>query len=120
MVVSVAVVDDDESILDAVRLLLTYEGWSVRGFVTGEACVETLCLYQPDCIILDPHLPGMTGAQLARFLVDEYVQIPIIGLTARPDSPVTQDVISAGAQTILTKPITAETLINAVREALDI
>ena len=114
----VAVVDDDEAVLDAVRLVLEQEGWSVRTFTTGERFLASLQDMEPDCLIRDPHLPGMSGAQVAQAVTGNGYQVPIICLTARPGTPMTEKIIDACACAMLTKPVKAEELIERVRESV--
>lgn len=115
--VSVAVVEDDEPVLDAIRLVLESRGWNIETYTTGEAFLADVHNHNLDCVLIDPHLPQMSGAEVARRLV-ESTQIPFIGLTARPASPITAAIARIGAHTILTKPVAAETLVENVEAAI--
>ena len=85
----VAIVEDDADVLDAVKTALEQEGWCVWTYATGEAFLEDLCAHRrPDCLILDPHLPGISGAEVARSVKKTQGDVPIVGLSARPESPV--------------------------------
>lgn len=110
-------VEDDDSVLDAIRLVLEARGWDIRTYSTGEAFLAEVDSYKPDCVILDPHLPLMNGAEVMRRSKDS-TQIPFIGLTARPTSSITTEVADLGAHPILTKPVTAETLVGHIEAAL--
>ena len=118
VLVLVAIVDDDVSILDAMTLLIEGHGWDAKVFVSGEAFLED---YQHDgkvdCLILDPHLNGMSGADVAQALVGS--DIPIVGLTARPESPITKSIKALGAEIILTKPAQPSELIATITEVID-
>ncbi len=116
--VSVAIVEDDESILDAVRILLETHGWRVRVYASGEPFVADLGEHTPDCLILDPHLPGMNGADVVRALKDIQIDLPVIGLTAWPDSPLALEVVSLGISVMLTKPVRSEELIEEIGLAI--
>lgn len=118
MSVNIAIVDDDESILDAVKLVLEDEGWRVRTYATGEEFLADFDRHTPNCLILDPNLPGVSGAEVARSVVDGSGQIPIIGLTARPTGPVSTELVNAGAHVILTKPVTTEELVDQIQRAV--
>ena len=115
--ITVAVVEDDDSILDAIRLVLEARGWDIRTYSTGEAFLAEVNSYKPDCVILDPHLPLMNGAEVMRRLKDS-TQIPFIGLTARPTSSITTEVADLGAHPILTKPATADELVIHIEHAI--
>ncbi|MFT5173601.1 MAG: FixJ family two-component response regulator [Gammaproteobacteria bacterium] len=113
----IAVIEDDISVLDAVRLVLEFEGWTVRAYGCGEAFLTDLAHYRPDCIILDPRLPDISGAEIARAVAHE-APTPIICLTAYPDSPITKAIEGLGVRVILTKPVSAKKLVGHVREVL--
>jgi FixJ family two-component response regulator len=119
MTVSVAIVDDDIAILDSVRLLLELQSWQVATYSTGEAFLAELSADRlPDCLILDPHLPGISGAEVADAVANLSDSLPIIGLTARPTSPITQAVLKAGAEVMLLKPVSADALVDTVQLVL--
>jgi FixJ family two-component response regulator len=118
MAVIIAIVEDDEAILDAVQILLEGEGWQVRTYSSGGAFLQDLDDRQPDCVILDPHMPGLSGADVARSMAREHADIPIIGLTARPNSWVTEAMLHAGARVILRKPVTFESLLEHILSAI--
>ena len=116
--VSVAIVEDDESILDAVRMLLETHGWRVRVYASGEPFIADLGEHTPDCLILDPHLPGMNGADVVRTLMELQIDLPVIGLTAWPDSPLALEIVSLGVSVMLTKPVRSEELIEQIGFAI--
>ncbi|MEL7449613.1 MAG: response regulator [Pseudomonadota bacterium] len=117
MTKTIAVIDDDVAILDSIQLLLELQGWQVRTYDTGEEFVEGLVDGDlPDCAILDPNLPGISGADVARAIACH--SIPIIGLTARPTCPAAKEMLQEGARAILTKPVTEGGLLFQLRAVL--
>lgn len=116
--VHVAVVDDDSGVLDAVQLVLETEGWAVSTFPNGEDFLASLNSDAPDCLILDPHLPGLNGAEVIQAVSRGGRSIPTICLSARPDTPIAREVLANGAQAVLTKPVKAENLVGVVRDLL--
>ena len=116
--VAVAIIDDDENVLDAVRLALEDHGWCVQAYATGEAFIADLSHFHADCVILNPYLPGVSGAEVARELAMHRSHIPTIGLTAGPGSTLANEVEKAGARVMLTKPVTFEVLVDHVRAAI--
>jgi CheY-like chemotaxis protein len=72
----------------------------------------------PDCLILDSHLPGLSGADVARTLSSRCPDIPIIGITARPGSKLANEVQSAGANVMLTKPVSAERIVSKLQAVM--
>lgn len=110
----IAVVDDDEAILDAVQLVLESRGLHVRTYATGQDFIADLHHHKPDCIILEPHVRGVTAGTIARTIAPNGDRIPIIGLTTRPYSVQTRKIEDAGVRVILTKPVTAEKLVDEI------
>ncbi len=115
--VVVAVVEDDPLILDAVKLVLEAQGWEARAFATGE---DFLADYRErprcDCLLLDPHLPGIDGRMVAEALAGS--QVPILVITAHPDSPLTRAVLRSGARALITKPVGAVELVQRIEQLL--
>jgi len=116
--VTIAVVDDDEAILDAMRLVLEGQNWDIQTYTTGEEFLADMSNHKPECVVLDPHLPGLSGAEVARSVAQANAGIPIIGLTAQPGSPLAVEVVGAGAWAMLTKPVTSEELVDYIRAAV--
>ena len=111
---TIAVVDDDAAILDAVTLLLESCGWAVRTYASGEAFLADWRSQTLDCLILDAHLPGISGADVATKIIASGRRMPIIALTARPESAVAAAIRSSGADMMLAKPVNADILIDRV------
>ena len=118
MAARIAVIEDDEDVLDAMLMVLGKENWIVRPYTSGENFLADFEHNQPDCVILDPHLPGISGADLVRLLRASSASVQIVALTAQPDSPTTAAVIDTGVRTVLTKPVSAEELVRQVQAAL--
>lgn len=118
MPATIAVVDDEVSILDAAELLLTDQGWYVRTYVSGEDFLADVDLHCPDCLLLDVHLPGIGAADIMRRVMHGGHAIPVIGLTARPHSAATTWLRRSGARVVLTKPVSADRLIRLITAAL--
>lgn len=115
---AIAVVDTNEAIRDAIEMVLASHGWHICTYATGEAFLADLNHHALDCVILDPHLTGISGAEVTRSVMNADADIPIIGLTARPNSPVSTEVINAGARVMLMKPNTAKELADQVEAAI--
>ncbi len=117
---TIAVIDCDVAILDAIRLVLEDRGWNVRTYATGEEFLADFDSYTPVCIILEPNLPGHSGADVVQSVAGRPGHIPIIGLTAWPDSLVTIAAANSGLQVMLTKPVTRDKLVHEVQAAIAI
>ena len=111
----IAIVIPNEAILDALLLLMAVSGLEARTYKSGEAFVDDMSENPPDCLILDSHLPGLSGADVARTLLTRYPEIPIIGVSSRPGNKLANEILSAGADVMLTKPVGAERVVSEVQ-----
>jgi len=119
---AIAVVDDDVQILDAVKLVLELVGWSVWTYTNGESFLNDLASgNMPHCLLMDPHLPGMNGVEIAQAIIKNrhVANIPILVLTARPNSPVIEQIVNTGAHSLMLKPVDADELIDRIQIALN-
>src|SRR5882762_10443204 len=114
----VYVVDDDASVREAVGSLIRSAGLKVRTFGSAQEFLATPRAEVPSCLVLDLHLPGLSGLDLQQELARADVRIPIIFLTGRGDIPTSVRAIKAGALEFLTKPFDDEDLLNAIRDGI--
>lgn len=114
----VFVVDDDVSVREALEGLIRSEGWEVETFASAQAFLLRSRVFVPNCLILDVTLPDLSGLDLQKRLADRN-DMPIIFITGYGDVPMTVQAMKAGAVEFLTKPFSDETLIVAVREAIE-
>jgi FixJ family two-component response regulator len=114
----VAVVDDDESVRLALSSLLRSVGFEVLLFSSAEEFLQSRNLDSIGCLILDWHMPGMSGLQLQTHASDSGWSIPIIFLTAHYSEERRAQALSSGAVAFLHKPVDSERLLEAVRTAL--
>jgi FixJ family two-component response regulator len=115
----VSVVDDDESLRRSLKNLLGSVGFRVETFASAEAFLQSTHREQTGCLVLDLRMPGMNGLDLLRHLSGTGARIPVIILTAHGDDEARQQSLRAGAVAFLSKPFNANTLLDAVRTALD-
>lgn len=112
------VVDDDVSVREAIRNLLRSVGLKVESFRTA----QDFLVSDPrglGCLILDVRLPGASGLELQRQLIERNREIPIIFITGHGDIPMSVKAIKAGAVEFLTKPFRDQDLLDAVQQAID-
>jgi FixJ family two-component response regulator len=115
----VFVIDDDESVRDAVTNLLEAVNIRAQAFASTEAFFRT---GRPDtgcCLVLDLQLPGTTGLQFQQSLRRVQIEIPIVFITAYGDVPTAMRAVKAGAIEFLTKPFQKEDLLSAVYRGLE-
>jgi len=115
----IAVVDDDQSIREALENLISSVGFEVKLFASAEEYLDSDTPSQTDCAILDVRLPGITGLQLQQRLVAEEQSIPVIVITAQGDDKTHDEAVAAGAIAFLKKPVTEAALLTAVESALN-
>jgi FixJ family two-component response regulator len=114
----VHVVDDDESIRQALTRLLEAAGHEVRSYASaGEFMLEPL-QDRPGCLVLDVCLPGPNGLDLHDALRRREQPLPVIFLTGYGDIPMSVRAIKTGAIDFLTKPVQRDTLLGAISVAL--
>jgi FixJ family two-component response regulator len=114
----VFVVDDDLSVRESVEGLLRHEQFSVTIFETAGDFLRHPKPSTPCCLVLDVHLPDLSGLDLQQRLAQDGSVMPIIFLTGYGDVPMSVRAMKAGATEFLTKPFDDKVLINAVRNAL--
>jgi FixJ family two-component response regulator len=117
---TVFVVDDDPSVLDAIQLLLRSVGLPARGFGSAGEFLEALDPGAPGCLILDLRMPGMSGRELQKRLLEMGAELPIIFVTAHGDVPTAVDAVKDGAVDFIQKPFPEEKLLEKVNEALEL
>jgi FixJ family two-component response regulator len=113
----ISIVDDDESVREALRGLLRSVGFSVNAFASAEEFLASDQLRIVDCLVLDVRMPGMNGIELQRQLVASHRQIPVILITAYEDEGMRAQ-LTGGVRAVLIKPFSEEALLNAIHSAL--
>jgi len=115
----VHVVDDDDSVRTGVVRLLEAAGYEALAYRSaGEFLLARAQRDAPGCIVLDVRMPGPSGLELQEALTRLEVPLPIVFLTGHGDIPMSVRAMKAGAVDFLTKPVSRETLLGAVRAAL--
>jgi FixJ family two-component response regulator len=115
---TVFLLDDEPGMLKALTRLLKAEGFTVRGFTSAKAFLES---YHPEalsCLVLDVAMPELDGLELQQRLTRAGIMSPIVFLTGHGDIPMSVQAIKEGALDFLTKPVKDVDLLRAVRAAL--
>ncbi|MHB8512809.1 MAG: response regulator [Actinomycetota bacterium] len=115
---SILVVEDEESIAEAVRARLVSEGFDVTVVGDGPSAVKTSESLQPDLVILDLMLPGMDGLEVCRRIQREDSTPPVLMLTARTDEADKIAGFAVGADDYMTKPFSLRELTYRIRAIL--
>ena len=114
----VAIVDDDRSVLSALKDLMESAGFPARCFESAEEYLDSYQRSRTACIIADIRMPGMSGLELQAKLKTDGARIPMIVITAHDDAKTEIQALHAGAVAFLTKPFDDEALLEKVRTAL--
>ena len=115
----VFVIDDDESIREALKSLIRSVGLSVETFASAQEFLQSSRPDVPSCLILDVRMPGLSGLDLQRDLAEANIHIPIIFITGHGDIPMSVRAMKAGAVEFLTKPFRDQDLLDAIQQALE-
>jgi FixJ family two-component response regulator len=117
---AVCVIDDDVSVLRAVSRLLLAIGYPVRSFKSAHQFLERSPQDDGElgCLIVDVHMPGMSGLELQEELSRAGRDLPIVFVTGAADETLRQRAFANGALEFLQKPFTDSALERAVRQAL--
>ncbi|MEM6659567.1 MAG: response regulator [Pseudomonadota bacterium] len=114
----VLLIEDEPNIAEAIRFLLTREGWQVETHGDGADALQVIRGANPDLIILDVMLPGKSGMDILRDLreMDETQSLPVLMLTARGQSRDREMAEDAGVSRFMTKPFSNAEVLTAVRD----
>jgi FixJ family two-component response regulator len=115
----VFVVDDDVSVRESVDLLARWAGWSVEVFATAEAFLSRRKVDAPSCLILDVHLPDVSGLDLLQQMSESGQGMPTVFVTGHGDIPMTVRAMRAGAIDFLTKPFVDTDLLTALEHGIE-
>jgi FixJ family two-component response regulator len=117
---SIAIVDDENSVRTGLRRLCMALGLRTSVYASGNEFIEALNagMTHPDCLLLDAHMPHMSGLELQRELIDLDVRIPTIIYTADDAPELKARYVAAGVAAYLSKPIAGDDLIAAIQHVM--
>lgn len=116
----VFVVDDDVSIRESLELLIRHAGWQPETLKTAQEFLSRPRVLVPNCLILDIHLPDLSGLDLQRLVSNDRADMPIIFVTGYGNVPMTVKAMKAGAVEFLMKPFSEDVLLTAIEHALEL
>lgn len=115
----ISIVDDDASIREALKSLMRSARFDAEAFASAEEFLASERAHDTACLILDVHLPGMSGFDLQNHLRREQRRIPIVFISAYNDEASQNRALSGGAVAYLGKPVRREPLFQAIRSAME-
>jgi two-component system response regulator FixJ len=117
--ITIALVDDDEAVLDSLQLYFTGIGHDVAAFREADSVLEALSKgLGPDCIVCDIRMPGRSGLELQRELSARNIAIPLILITGHGDVEMAVGAIKAGAHDFIEKPFDERRLLTSIEDAV--
>ena len=120
MQASVCIVDDDEAIREALKLLLFASDLNSCVYASADDFLADAAPPPFDCMLLDIRMPGTDGLQLFRILQQQHVRYPIIFITGHGDIPLAVSAIKQGAFDFLTKPFREGELLENIQAMLEL
>jgi FixJ family two-component response regulator len=112
----IAVVDDEEPVRKALKRLLRAAGLEAEGYASGKDFLAAE--RRPDCVVLDLHMPVMSGQALLKQIRRISARLPVVVITAHDTAETRDECIAAGAAAYLRKPLDDRLLLNAISLAL--
>jgi two-component system response regulator FixJ len=111
---TVYVVDDDEGVRDSMRILLESCGMHVQDYGSARQFLDRGHNDSNACLILDIHMPGMSGLELLDVLREKGSGLPVIAITGRGDAPLRAQLARAGARAVFDKPVDDGALLKTI------
>jgi FixJ family two-component response regulator len=113
------VVDDDASAREGIEDLLQSVGLRVMTFRSPQEFLEGARPDAPGCIVLDVRLPGTSGLEFQKMLIDAGIHLPVIFVTGHGDIPMSVMAMKSGAIEFLTKPFREQSLLDAINAGIE-
>ena len=110
--------DDDLQMRKALRRLLGSHGFRVEEYECGNDLLAALPLHQPDCLVLDLHMPEVSGFDVLATFAEQHVKMPVVVITGHSKPDTASRVRALGASAYLTKPVDESALLAAIQFAL--
>jgi FixJ family two-component response regulator len=114
----IAVVDDEAPVRAMLGRVLRLADYEVAAFGSGEEFLNSLVVRVPACVILDVHMPGLSGFDAAARLRSACHEVPIVFITASDDAALDRAATAAGDSVLLRKPFPADSLLTEINAAL--
>jgi FixJ family two-component response regulator len=113
-----AVVDDDADVRVALTRLVSSAGFAVETFPSGAEFLDSIRDHQPDCVVLDLHMPEMSGFDVQNALAKAHAAIPVVVITGHDTPESRARAVQLGAKAYLCKPVDDNALLAAIGTAI--
>ncbi len=115
---TVFIVDDDEAVRDSLGLLLRSAGYRARCYGSAKDFLKAFDPRDYGCLVLDIRMPGMSGLELQKHLVEIGCNIPVVFITGHGDIPMAVEAVRHGAVDFIQKPFDDQELVDRINEAM--
>ena len=115
---SIVIVEDDAGMSKAIQRLLRAAGFQSVSFASAEDLLQTMAADAAACLVLDIHLPGLSGLELARLLIGSGRAKPIIFITGQDEPSLRDEALRLGCIDCFRKPFEGSALLKAIRAAV--
>ena len=114
---NIYIVDDDESVCRALKVLLMTFGFEVKTFNSARSFFDAVPNDEPGCLLIDIHMPGLDGWAAQKILVDSGSKRPVIFISAEKQDNAAARALKVGAMGFLQKPVNGQTLVDLINAA---
>lgn len=114
----VYVVDGNSTVAESIDMLISSRGWRAQTAASAEEFLARPRIPAPSCLLLEAHLPGLSGLDLQRILADQ-LEMPVIFMSTHADTQTVVQAMKAGALEFLVKPCAAEVIMTTLAAAID-
>jgi FixJ family two-component response regulator len=115
---TVFVIDDDASIRELLEWLMKRNAIAVETHANARSFLKAYTPGTPGCLVLDLYMPGMSGLDLQRYLIEQGIEMPVIFLSGRADVPQAVQAVKSGAIDFIEKPFDYKRIVAVVRDCL--
>jgi two-component system response regulator FixJ len=115
----VHIVDDDDAVRDALGALFRGRGFTVRGYGSAQALLDSEPDREPGCVLTDLQMPQMSGLELLGRLREAGMALPVIVMTGRAERRMAEEAVRQGAAAFVHKPFGPDDIVAAVRLAIE-
>ena len=112
-------VDDDDDVRVALRRLVSSAGFVVETYASGAEFLHSVDDHEPDCVVLDLHMPAMSGFEVQGALALAHAGVPVVIITGHDTPEARTRAMRLGAKAYLCKPVDDEALLSAIGSAIN-
>jgi two-component system, LuxR family, response regulator FixJ len=114
----ICIIDDDEWVVDSLKVLLETFGFDVLSYRSGCELLADGRRYGAACLVIDQHMPGMDGLNVVGHLQNEGIRMPTILISGRLDAKTRERAASLGVASVIEKPLAAGRLLDLIQTVL--